>query len=287
MINLGALYSLFIESIFQSTFLAFACNPLFLLPSLGLNYLIATEYSIMFYARRSMCINLYLKQNGKQIIAETYGGEYRTINIKDIYKFEVVRSRLRQSDRLQINHGANQFLFFKGNSQFMDSEVFDAIIQKRFVDTKNIQYDIDVGKSYTWEIDALMRSNMNKSHKKKRFNYLNPLGDYSNLSKIQQMKMIGSISTQLRKSTIFKSLNHNAYHTYRMYHKLKLWSDFNKAKLQGSTIKFTKDLGDLKTKTVFPPPGYDKEKYEKRDSKQQEFENVRRKMFRRPKLAKA
>ena len=113
MINLGALYSLFIESIFQSTFLAFTCNPLFLLPSLGLNYLIATEYSIMFYARRSMCINLYLKQNGKQIIAETYGGEYRTINIKDIYKFEVVRSRLRQSDRLQINHGANQFLFLR------------------------------------------------------------------------------------------------------------------------------------------------------------------------------
>lgn len=79
MLNTTAFYSLFIEAILQNTPLAIICNPSILIPSLILNY-VATEYIIMFYAKRDMIINLYLKENGKQIIAETYNGEVREVS---------------------------------------------------------------------------------------------------------------------------------------------------------------------------------------------------------------
>lgn len=63
--------------------------------------------------------------------------------------------------RLELYHGANNYLFMLGNCQYMDSEIFRAITKKQFIDTKNVQFELDIGRSYTWEIDNLMLSNLN------------------------------------------------------------------------------------------------------------------------------
>ena len=45
-----------------------------------------------------------------------------------------------------------------GNTQYLDHEILAAVVEKRVIDTKNIAYDFDIDRSYTWEIDQLMSS---------------------------------------------------------------------------------------------------------------------------------
>jgi hypothetical protein len=59
-------------------------------------------------------------------------------------------------------HGANNYLFIAGDTHYIDKEVLDAVMRKTFIDTKNVIFDIDAGKSFTWEIDELMKFNMLK-----------------------------------------------------------------------------------------------------------------------------
>ena len=138
------------------------CTPSFLLPSLLLNYFFVSEYSIMVYAKRDMVVNLWLLPNGRQIIAETYDGNIRKINIKDFYKFEDKKTRFRLGSRIEMYHGSNNYLFLNGNPTFIDQEVLDAVKEKRFIDTKNMTFDFDTGKNFTWEIDQLMQSDVKR-----------------------------------------------------------------------------------------------------------------------------
>lgn len=138
------------------------CTPSFLIPSLLLNYFIFSEYSIMVYAKRDMVVNLWLMPSGRQVLAETYDGLTRKINIRDFYKFEDKKTRFRFGNRIEMYHGSNNYLFLNGRPTFIDKEVLDAIMQKKFIDTKNMTFEFDTGKNFTWEIDQLMQSNVKK-----------------------------------------------------------------------------------------------------------------------------
>ena len=160
--NAAAIYSLFAEPVLQGTMLGFLCNPLALIPSLLFNYFLLSEYNIMFYAKRDMAINMWLLPQGKQVIVETYNGQTRKIHIKDIYKFETKKTKFRLGNRLEIYHGANNYLFLSGNPHYLDQEILESICNKSFIDTKNVTFDIDLDKSFTCEIDNLMKSDLKK-----------------------------------------------------------------------------------------------------------------------------
>ena len=84
-LNSTILYSLFVQPIFVPAITAVICNPLFVLPSLFMNYALFQKY-YSFFMTRSFITNMFLKPNGKQVIVETLDGESKVINNKDFFK---------------------------------------------------------------------------------------------------------------------------------------------------------------------------------------------------------
>ena len=72
----------------------------------------------------------------------------------------------RYLHRLELYHGANNFLFIKGNSYTYDSFVLGAILFDNFIDVKNVAYDFDVTKEFTYDFKELVEL-------KKRRRYVN------------------------------------------------------------------------------------------------------------------
>lgn len=97
---------------------------------------------------------MYLKPNGKQIIVETLDGESKVINNMDIFKAEPFSSKY--GSRIDFYHGANNYLFIRGNSYAFDNQVLSAILTNNFIDVKNIAYDYDVTKEFTWDFKDLV-----------------------------------------------------------------------------------------------------------------------------------
>jgi hypothetical protein len=92
-LNGAILYSTFVMPIFTATFSAIFANPIFLIPSLTFNYLIYKRSYIYFYGDRAEVVNMFLKQNGKQVIIETLDGESKIINNTDIYGAKFIENR--------------------------------------------------------------------------------------------------------------------------------------------------------------------------------------------------
>jgi hypothetical protein len=153
LLNTTILYSLFVHPIFVPAITTVICNPLFVLPSLFLNYALFQRYYVYFFDR-DYVTNMYLKPNGKQVIIETLDGESRTVNNKDFFKAEMVTTRYQH--RIDMYHGANNYLFIRGNSYAYDSHILTAILNNDFVDVKNVAYDYDVTKEFTWDFKELV-----------------------------------------------------------------------------------------------------------------------------------
>lgn len=92
LLNTSIVYSLFIWPIFVPAITSVICNPIFILPSMILNYGLLQRYYSYFF-NRSYVTNMYLKPNGKQVIVETLDGESKVVNNKDFFKAEPVTSR--------------------------------------------------------------------------------------------------------------------------------------------------------------------------------------------------
>jgi hypothetical protein len=97
---------------------------------------------------------MFLKENGKQVIVETMDGESRIVNNKDFYKAEMITSRYQH--RIDLFHGANNYLFIRGNSFAYDSHILTAVLNNDFIDVRNIAYDYDVTKEFTWDFKDLV-----------------------------------------------------------------------------------------------------------------------------------
>lgn len=147
------IYSLFVHPIFVPAITTVICNPLFVLPSLYFNYAIFQRYYAYFF-NRSFITNMFLKPNGKQVIVETLDGESRIVNNKDFYKAEMVTNRYQH--RIDLFHGANNYLFIRGNSFAYDSHILTAVLNNDFIDVKNVAYDYDVTKEFTWDFKELV-----------------------------------------------------------------------------------------------------------------------------------
>lgn len=97
---------------------------------------------------------MYLKPNGKQVIVETRDGESKVVNNMDFFDVETVNTRLQS--RIEFYHGANNFLFIRGNSYIFDSNILGASLANHFIDVKNVAYDYDLTKEFTWDYKELV-----------------------------------------------------------------------------------------------------------------------------------
>ena len=100
---------------------------------------------------------MFLKPSGKQIIVETLDGDYKNINIKDIYK---VNRKVSSGERgrIDIKYGSANYIFILNTQSFqMDWEVLECILMNLFVDTRNQAYEYELPDSVTWEQDDLIK----------------------------------------------------------------------------------------------------------------------------------
>jgi len=97
---------------------------------------------------------MFLKPNGKQVIIETYDGESKVVNNMDIFNVNQVQHKF--DNRIDFYHGANNYLFIKGNTYAFDGEILSAILTNNFIDVKNVAYDYDVTKEFTWDFKELV-----------------------------------------------------------------------------------------------------------------------------------
>lgn len=153
-LNTSILYSTFIMPIYTAAASALFANPFFLLPSLGFNYVIWRRSHAYFHGERSEVINIFLKPNGKQFILETRDGESKVINNTDIYEVKNIQTYF--DARVNISYGANNFCYIKGDPLILDGWALDNILQKKFIDTRNVDYDFDLSKEWTWDFRELV-----------------------------------------------------------------------------------------------------------------------------------
>ena len=140
--------------IYTAEFSAIVANPLFLIPSLAMNYYLYKSSYSLFYMDRSIITNIFLKSNGKQIIAETRAGKSKVINIMDIYQQKQVDLKLDK--RLEFYHGANIYCQIRGGTTILDEWLLTAIMENRCVDVRNVDFDFDITKEFTWDFRELV-----------------------------------------------------------------------------------------------------------------------------------
>jgi hypothetical protein len=152
-LNTTIMYSLFVHPIFVPVITSVICNPLFILPSLFMNYALFQRYYAYFH-NRSFITNMFLKPNGKQVVVETLDGESKIVNNKDFFKAEMITNKYQH--RIDLYHGANNYLFIRGNSYAYDSHILTAVLNNDFIDVRNVAYDYDLTKEFTWDFKDLV-----------------------------------------------------------------------------------------------------------------------------------
>ena len=75
LVNTMCLYGTFVAPIFTAAAASILSNPLFLGPSLMLNFAMHQKYFILFQGANRHCQNIYLKPDGKSVFLETRDGE--------------------------------------------------------------------------------------------------------------------------------------------------------------------------------------------------------------------
>lgn len=194
LLNTSIIYTLFVQPIYAPAVAAVVCNPLFFLPSLVVNYMLFARYYPYFYHPRSHVINLYLKPNGKQVIVETRDGESKTVNNMDFFNPKAITSKYQH--RIEVHHGANNFLFITGNSYVYDAHMLSAALSNNFIDVKNVAYDYDLTKEFTWDFKELVEI---KKRKRVLNRFYKPsvtlLQRMTNAKKFEQSKKQGALMT--------------------------------------------------------------------------------------------
>lgn len=152
--NASILYSTLIMPIYTAQATAVFMNPLFLIPSLLTNFYIWRRSSNYFFGDRAQVVNLFLKPNGKQIIVETRDGHSKIVNNSDIYENKLVETRF--FTRIDFYHGANNHCYITGSSHIFDSWTLTQVLEKNFIDTKNIDSEFAISKDFTWEAQDLV-----------------------------------------------------------------------------------------------------------------------------------
>jgi hypothetical protein len=206
--NGSILYSTFMFPIYKASFAAIFANPLFVVPSLYINYVLYNKYYVYYYGDRCQVINMFLKPNGKQIIVETRDKESKTINITDIFETNMVVTR--HEKRVDFGHGANNYMFIRGNAIIYDAWLLSSILDNRFINCRNIEYDFDISKEFTWDFKELVEI-------KKRKRVVNRIikPTLTSLAKITSSRAF--IAAKKRNMTVTNDKPHPNYSLYELF----------------------------------------------------------------------
>lgn len=85
---------------------------------------------------------------------ETRDGLTKLIDSSKFYEPKTYRSSYET--RLDFGHGANNYLYMRGNSQIYDEFILQAVLENNFIDVNNVAYDYDVTSEFTWEFRDLV-----------------------------------------------------------------------------------------------------------------------------------
>lgn len=81
-------------------------------------------------------------------------------------------------------HGANNYIFIHGNTHIFDDQILSAVLTNNFIDVKNVAYDYDVTKEFTWDFKDLVEI---KKHKRVVNRFYRPT--MKTLGSLQHSKM--------------------------------------------------------------------------------------------------
>lgn len=85
---------------------------------------------------------------------ETRDGLSKIIDNAKFYDPKPVVSKWE--NRLDFGHGANNYLYLRGNHTIYDEFVLNAILTNKFIDVNNVAYNYDVTSEFTWEFRDLV-----------------------------------------------------------------------------------------------------------------------------------
>lgn len=153
-LNTSILYSTFIMPLYNAAASALFANPFFLVPSLAANYVIWRRSHVYFYGDRAEIVNIFLKPNGKQCILETRDGDSHVVNNTDIYQPKMIADA--HDARIDFNYGANNYRYIRGNTIILDEWCLNQVLEGKFIDTRNTDYDYDLSKEFTWDFRELV-----------------------------------------------------------------------------------------------------------------------------------
>ena len=156
------LYSTFYVPIFTAEFSSIVAHPLVILPSLFLNFYMYKRFYSLFYMDRSIVTSIFLKPCGRKFIVETRDGDTCEVTISDVFLTKYLESYF--DERIEFQHGANVYKQIRGNARIMDRWVLENILDNKDIDMKNVQYDFDLTKEFTWDFRDLV-----EIKKRKRF----------------------------------------------------------------------------------------------------------------------
>jgi len=80
-------------------------------------------------------------------------------------------------------HGANNYLFLRGNSYFYNSHLLTSVLTNNFVDVNNVAYDYDINKEFAWDYKELVEI---KKRKRRVNRFYKP--NFALLSKLENSK---------------------------------------------------------------------------------------------------
>jgi len=103
---------------------------------------------------KAMVINMFLKPNGREVIVESKDGTSKTVDSDRIYEKKLFSNKYEK--RITFGHGSNNNCFIRGNPQIYDSWALDAVLSSKFIDCKNVAYNFDVTKEFTWDFRDLV-----------------------------------------------------------------------------------------------------------------------------------
>jgi len=86
---------------------------------------------------------------------ETRDGHSKTINNSMFYNPKKLEHRYEK--RYEFWHGANNYLYLRGNYHIYDGFVLDAVLETKFIDVNNVAYDYDVTQEFTWDWRELVQ----------------------------------------------------------------------------------------------------------------------------------
>ena len=76
------------------------------------------------------------------------------MNNADIFQQRAVD--LKFDKRREFYHGANVYKQIRGHVMVMDEWLLTEIMDNRFIDVKNVNFDFDITKEFTWDFRELV-----------------------------------------------------------------------------------------------------------------------------------